>query len=206
LRLIAFFTIPASVGLILLREPVIALLFQRGLFTAVDTAQTADALLWYTAGLWAFSALKVVTQAFFSLKDTKTPVWFSVVAVLLNLGAGLALMGPMAQGGLALATSLAAAGNVIGLFIVLVKRLGNFPLRELAYSLLRTTAAAGVMGVFLLYCRTLGNWTLGLTMTNGFILAAALFGGLAVFFAAAYVLKCRELQAMPEMIRRTRNE
>ena len=78
LRFIAFFTIPASVALIVLREPIVSILFQRGLFTVVDTRETAYALLCYTVGLWAFSGLKVVTQGFFSLKDTRTPMYVSI--------------------------------------------------------------------------------------------------------------------------------
>ena len=86
LRIIAFFTIPASVALIALNEPIVAVLFQRGEFTYLDTQQTAYALICYTVGLWAFSGLKVVTQAFFSLKDTKTPLWVSIIAVIAELG------------------------------------------------------------------------------------------------------------------------
>ncbi len=111
LRIIAFFTIPASVALIALNEPIVAVLFQRGKFTYLDTQQTAYALICYTVGLWAFSGLKVVTQAFFSLKDTKTPLWVSIIAVIANLVGGLILMGPMVHGGIALATSIAAALN-----------------------------------------------------------------------------------------------
>jgi putative peptidoglycan lipid II flippase len=202
LRLIALFTIPASVGLILLREPIIAILFQRGLFTYADTVQTASALLWYTVGLWAFSGLKVVTQAFFALKDTKTPVWVSVAAVAVNLAAGLALMGPMGQGGLALATSLAAAFNVLVLFVLLARRLGGFPTRELLVALAKQTGASAFMGVGLLYLRGLGAWDLGLTASNLAVLAGAIVIGAALFASAAYVLGCSELRSLVQLVRR----
>jgi len=179
LRLIAFFTIPASVALILLREPIIAVLFQRGKFTYFDTQQTAYALLWYTVGLWAFSGLKVVTQAFFSLKDTRTPVYVSTLAVAVNLGAGLLLMGPMRQGGLALATSLAASINVLILFVILVRRLGEFSSRELLVSLTKIGAASAVMGAVLVYAQPLGDWSHGLTPRNFAVLLACIAGGLA---------------------------
>lgn len=196
LRLIAFFTIPASVGLIMLREPVIATLFQRGKFTIVDTQQTAYALLWYTVGLWAFSGLKVVTQGFFSLKDTSTPVKVSVLAVVVNLVAGLALMGPMEQGGLALATSVASAVNLCILFCALVRRLGRFPGREFIISLLKISAASAVMSIPLIYGRSLGDWTTGANFNNLVILSGCVLGGLATFIAASYVLKCREAHAL----------
>lgn len=196
LRLIAFFTIPASVALILLAEPIIAVLFQRGKFTYFDTQQTAYALLWYTVGLWAFSGLKVVTQAFFSLKDTRTPVYVSILAVVTNLVLGLLLMGPMAQGGLALATSAAAALNLIVLSVILFRRLGELPWQELAVSLAKFGAASAIMGVALWYVRPLGNWSQGLTPWNFAVLAASVFGGLAVFAISAYLLRCRELKSL----------
>jgi putative peptidoglycan lipid II flippase len=204
LRLIAFFTIPASAALIILREPIIACLFQRGKFTLLDTQQTAVALLWYTVGLWAFSGLKVVTQAFFSLKDTRTPVWASIVALIVNVVAGLLLMGPMAQGGLALATSLAAAFNVVFLFIILVRRLGGFPSDELFSSLMRITAAAAVMSGVLVYGRMLADWSGGLTPRTFGVLSGCIFGGMAAFALAAYLFRCRELQSLVTIARNWR--
>ncbi|MGC9030916.1 MAG: murein biosynthesis integral membrane protein MurJ [Desulfomonilaceae bacterium] len=203
LRLIAFFTIPASVGLIMLREPVIAALFQRGKFTAVDTQQTAYALLWYTVGLWAFSGLKVVTQGFFSLKDTATPVKVSVVAVIVNLGAGLALMGPMEQGGLALATSLASAVNLFILFFVLVKRLGSFPAWHFLVSLLKMSAAAAVMCIPLIYGRSLGEWSAGSNFNNFVILAGCVLVGMFTYIAATLLLRCSETQALWTVVSQT---
>jgi len=204
LRLIAFFTIPASVALIVLRLPIIAVLFQRGRFTPLDSQETAYALLWYAVGLWAFSGLKVVTQAFFSLKDTKTPLWVAIGAVIVNTVGGVALMGPMAQGGLALATSLAAAFNVLLLFFILVRRLGLFPTQDLVASLARTCGASAVMGLFLAFLMGWGQWELGLTLNNGVVLAACIFGGLLIFAAAAHLLRCRELRSLIDVLLRRR--
>jgi len=205
LRYIAFFTIPASVALIVLREPIVSVLFQRGRFTAADTQETAYALLWYTVGLWAFSGLKVVTQGFFSLKDTRTPVYVSIGAVIVNLVGGLLLMGPMKQGGLALATSLAAAVNVVILFFILVKRLGGFPSLDFLDSLLRISAASLVMGVFLLWASSMGDWTLGLTAANLLVLSGCVLGGLVVFGVSAWALRCRELKSLLRLITRSKD-
>ncbi|MGO9568245.1 MAG: murein biosynthesis integral membrane protein MurJ [Desulfomonilaceae bacterium] len=201
LRLTAFFTIPASVALILLRAPIISVLFQRGLFTALDTNATAYALLWYTAGLWAFSGLKVVTQSFYSMMDTRTPVWVAIGAVAVNLAAGLLLMGPMKQGGLALATSLAAAFNVVVLFAILIRRLGQFPTTEFAGSLAKISLASLIMGIPLVYGRTFGDWERGFTPTNGLVLAGCIMVGLIGFAIAAYVLKCKEMRSLLSLLR-----
>ncbi|MBI5252771.1 MAG: murein biosynthesis integral membrane protein MurJ [Desulfomonile tiedjei] len=195
LRLIAFFIIPASVALVVLDEPIISILFQRGAFSYADSVQTAYALRWYTIGLWAFSGLKVVTQAFFSLKDTRTPLWVSVGAVAVNLVAGLLLMRSMSQGGLALATSLAAAFNLLVLFAILLKRLGTFPSAHFAGSIGRVCAASTVMGIALAYGRTFGQWPQGLNKLNGLVLAACIFGGLAIFALSALLLRCPEISS-----------
>jgi putative peptidoglycan lipid II flippase len=200
LRLTAFFTIPASVALILLREPIVGVLFQRGHFSAWDTQETAKALLWYSAGLWAWSGLKVVTQTFYSLKDIWTPVLVGIGAVIVNLVAGLLLMGPMKQGGLALATSLAASFNVVVLFTVLHGRLGSFPSKTFTLAMARMCAASAIMGIPLWYMRTLGHWSLGFTRLNALVLAATILAGLITFGAAAYVLRCREMHSMLEML------
>jgi putative peptidoglycan lipid II flippase len=201
LRLIAFFTIPAMLALILLREPILSVLFQRGRFTWLDTQATAYALLWYTVGLWAFSGLKVVTQAFYSMMDTRTPLWVAIGAVIVNLGAGLLLMGPMKQGGLALATSLAAAFNVTFLFAVLIRRLGQFPIGEFVSSLTKISIASLIMGIPLVYGRTLGDWGGGFSATNGFVLSGCIAAGLIVFAVAAYALKCKEMRSLLSLLR-----
>jgi putative peptidoglycan lipid II flippase len=204
LKFIAFFTIPASVALIVLGEPIISVLFQRGLFTAVDTRETSYALLYYTVGLWAFSGLKVVTQGFFSLKDTRTPVYISIASVIVNLVAGLLLMGPMAQGGLALATSVAAGFNVVTLFVLLVRRLGSFPSLDLMISLAKVSAASLVMGALLVWGRSMGDWPLGLTKINGLVLFACVLGGLATFAVSAWAFRCRELRSLISLIHVTK--
>jgi putative peptidoglycan lipid II flippase len=210
LRLIAFFTIPASVALIVLNVPIIALLFQRGAFTAADTIPTANALFWYTVGLWAFSGLKVVIQAFFSLKDTRTPLWVSMGAVAVNLVAGLLLMGPMAQGGLALATSLAAAFNLLVLFGILVKRLGGFPGggspgggfpgAHFIKCIAKVCVASAVMGITLHYGQQAGDWTQGLNKLNGLVLAACVAGGLMIYAVSAFLLRCPEINSLLALV------
>ena len=202
LGLIAFLTIPASVGLILLREPIVAVLFQRGLFTYSDTLETAYALLFYTSGLWAYSGLKVVTQAFFSFKDTKTPLYVSIGSVLTNLVFGLLLMGPMRHGGLALATAISAALNVSILFTILVRRVGLFPMRDFSISLARVIVASTAMGIFIWLSRDYADWSSGLNLANGLILLGLLVGGMGLFFISALFLKCSEISMFRSLLTR----
>ncbi len=147
LKLVFFISIPAMVGLILLREPVVALLFQRGEFDAAATQLTAQALLYYALGLGAFSAVKIVTATFFALQDTRTPVLTAIVSIMANIILGIVLMKPLAHGGLALATSLASMLNLVLLVHALRAKLGALGWRSIARSACKTLLSSAGMGV-----------------------------------------------------------
>ncbi len=148
LRLGLFITLPATVGLLVLRQPIIRVLFQRGEFTPRDTAATAWALGFYALGLAAFASVKIAAQVFYALGDTRTPVKVGIAAMVLNslLAVGLALFSPLAHGGLALATSCSATFNAGMLLWLLSRRLG--PLGDPAWraSLGRTGLATLALG------------------------------------------------------------
>ena len=121
--------IPASVGLVLLRQPVVALLYQRGEFGPESTVIVAWALLWYAAGLIGHSVVEIISRAFYALHDTKTPVIVGILTMGLNLILSLAFtrlfaaIGWMPHGGLALANSLATFLEMIALLMIMRRRL-----------------------------------------------------------------------------------
>lgn len=129
LRGVLFLALPASVGLILLREPIVALLYQRGQFDARMTALTSWALLWYAAGMVGHSIMEVLTRAYYAQHDTRTPVFIGAIAMGANVlfsfafSALFARLGWMPHGGLALANSLATALEATALFVMMRKRL-----------------------------------------------------------------------------------
>jgi len=125
LRMILFIILPAMVGLILLRTPIVHLFFEHGTFTAHDTAETSFAVLCYALGLWAFGGVRIIVSAFYSLKDTTTPAVSAAIAVVANILFSLVLMSPLGAAGLALATALAAMVNGGILVVVLNRRLGG---------------------------------------------------------------------------------
>ncbi len=98
--------LPAMVGLIVLRVPITSLLFLRGSFTYADTLGTAYALFFFSLGLWAYSGVRIINAAFYSLQDTRTPVMGAFISVTVNATLSLLLMGPLKHGGLALATAI----------------------------------------------------------------------------------------------------
>ncbi len=147
LRMILFIMMPAMLGLILLRTPIVHLFFEHGTFTAHDTAETALAVLCYSVGLWAFGGVRIIVAAFYSLQDTKTPAISAGIAVAANLLFSLALMSSLGAAGLALATALAAIVNGGILVAVLNRRLGGVEWGALGRSVLRIALACVPMAV-----------------------------------------------------------
>jgi putative peptidoglycan lipid II flippase len=146
MKLVFFITIPSMVGLIVLREPIVALLFKRGAFDAKTTHLTAYALLYYSMGLWAFSAVRIVISTFYALQDTKTPVQMGVISVCANVIFGIVLMGPLGHGGLALATSLASMLNLGLLVWALKTKLGMLGLKTIMASANKSILCSVFMG------------------------------------------------------------
>ena len=131
IRGVIFLALPASIGMILLRQPIVAMLYQRGEFDARMTSLVAWALLWYAAGMVGHSVLEVLTRAFYAQHDTKTPVIVGVIAMGLNVVFSFVFsslfekIGWMPHGGLALANTVATALEVATLSILMHKRLNG---------------------------------------------------------------------------------
>ncbi|UCH07875.1 MAG: murein biosynthesis integral membrane protein MurJ [Deltaproteobacteria bacterium] len=206
LRLTMFITIPAMIGLIVLREPIIRLLFQRGAFDATATVMTARALLYYSIGLWAFAGLRVFVSAFYSLQDTKTPVKVAVVAMLLNIVFSILLMNtPLEHGGLALALSLASSLQLLMLVFLLRKRLGSLEGRSVLISMARSFLASLVMAALIsvLAYKVFATAFTGGTFDLTIGILSVVCAGLVIFFISAKVLRCQELSELRVLMPKT---
>ncbi|MHB8173040.1 MAG: murein biosynthesis integral membrane protein MurJ [Nitrospirota bacterium] len=194
LRYILFIMVPSMVGLIVLRIPITSLLFQRGTFTYTATLNVAYALMFYSMGLWAYSGVRILNAAFYSLHDTRTPLLGAFVAVFVNAALSLLLMGPLKQGGLALATATASAVNMFLLLFLFRMRMGRIGARKILKSALKTALASAVMGVICYFIARGDLWAMnGHTVRKGAIVGAAIAAGLAVYFSILYLLKSEEL-------------
>lgn len=142
LRMVLFIILPAMLGLILLRQPIVHLFFEHGSFTHDDTVATATAVLCYAVGLWAFAGVRIIVSAFYSLQDTKTPAITAAVSVAANVAFSLIFMRILGAAGLALATALAAMLNGAILVAVLNRRLGGVDWLSISRSSLRAVAAS----------------------------------------------------------------
>jgi putative peptidoglycan lipid II flippase len=202
LRLVTFATIPAAAGLMLLGEPIVELLFARGEFSAADARLTVQAVSYYALGLWAVSAVRIVVAAFFAMQDSKTPVRAGVLSIMANLLLGLALMRPLAHGGLALATSLASVLNLLLLVAALHRKLGGLNWRAIVRCLVRSLLSAGLMAPGVLGISRLmipGGAQPGWGLALG--LAASMAAGVAIYLSASLVLGSPEVRSLLTALR-----
>ena len=190
-----YVAVPATVGLVVLRTPIVRVLFERGEFTAADTLATAQALVGYAVGLCAFSGARIAAQAFYALQEPGVAVKLGLLSVVVNVIAAVTLMGPLQHGGLALASSLGAWVNFAALAWVARARFGGLDLRGLGTSLGRTAVASAALGAFCVG----GLWlwpTAPSRLVEAAWLGGAIVGGALVFWLASALLGAPERLAL----------
>jgi putative peptidoglycan lipid II flippase len=183
LRGVLLLAVPASLGLMLLRKPLVALVYQHGEFTAESTDLVAWALLFYAFGLVGFSIVEIVSRAFYALHDTKTPVAVGVAAMSLNLVFSLLFsdlfrrVGWAPHGGLALANSLATYLEAFALLFLMRRRLGGLQGRRILAGLGQAGLAALVMGAVVTgWLLLIGDGSFAVLALGGVAVGGAVYG------------------------------
>ena len=207
LRLVIVATLPAMVWLIVLSQPIVALLFQHGRFGADDTVQTARALVMYGLGVPGAAGVNVMVGAFYALDAPWLAVRASVVSVAVNLALNLLFVGPLAflglgHRGLALASSVAATINLLQLLVYIRRRVGRFGGRRVLDSLLRAGAASALAG---LACRgalqLVGeSWHRGVVTEAGVVLAGSALM-LVLTWGLMRLFRVQELRTLESLAR-----
>lgn len=201
LRGVVFLSLPASVGLMILRKPLVALLLQGGAFDAESTALVAWALLWYSAGLVGHSIVEITSRAFYALKDTRTPVIVGAIAMSLNVVFSLGFsslfqrMGWMPHGGLALGNSLATALESAALLGLMRARLGGLGWDRLRRGFIGSGIAGLASALALLAWLSLSAGR-GLWLVAG----AGVLIGLLVYWLIALWMRAPDARELPEML------
>ena len=199
LRLGFYVAVPATIGLVMLRTPITRVLFQRGQFTAEDTVATAQALLWYAVGLAGFSGARIVAQAFYAIGEASIAVKVGILSVAVNVVAALALMGPLAHGGLALASSAGAYANLLLLVVIARRRFGALGVRSIVASLVRTTVAGLALAAWCALMLTV--WPSAASRwTEAGWLAVAIVGGAVAFWLASAAVSAPERSALTAVL------
>jgi putative peptidoglycan lipid II flippase len=206
MRLAFLMTIPASIGLIILAEPIISVLYQHGKFGAHETAESAGALRFYAIGLCGYAALKVLVNAFYALDRRKTPMVISFVAVGLNLMLNWLFTLHLGWGhrGLAFSTACIATTNFLILYFLMRRHLGYLESGAMLRLLSRLAVASAVLA---LICWAgshflLADWATQLFWTKLGALTLVIATGVVAFFLSATALGITELSEITQAVKR----
>jgi len=210
-RIVAFITIPAALGLMILREPIIRVLFQHGQFVAESTRLTARALLYYAIGLPALATVKLVVPAFYSTRDTKTPVIVATISLVLNIALNILFLQvffkKVQNGGPALATALATFFDFFALLIIFRLRHGSMGMRDVVRSFFKISVCAAIMGIGCWF----GNYYTQFTIHSRFLVQLVVFSGLitgatVLYLLLAWLFRCHEIEEVYGIATRRRGE
>jgi putative peptidoglycan lipid II flippase len=202
--------VPATLGLIVLARPIIAMLFERGAFAPRDTDATAAALVCYAIGLIGYSVVKVVSPTFYALHESRKPVMVSAASVLVNAALNIMFVRRFGYLGLAVGTSLTALLNASVLLDMLRRRLGGIEGTRLLGVFGRTLAASVVMAAAAF---ALDGWLVHLLPGRSLLMevvrvATTIAGSLVVLLAASWLVGLHEikdvLRALTARVRRPR--
>ena len=193
LRLVMFVSMPAAIGLFMLSQPIVRVLYERGRFGPVETVGTAAAVAMYALGLVGSSAARILTQAFFAIGDTRTPAKVSVGTMALNCAVAASLAGPMGHVGLALAIAVAGTANAIALALLLRRRLPGGPVPGARRAWLRSAAISAGLCVLLGTAMRFAPPPAG-RLDEAAWLAAMIVGSTAVYVGCHAALGAEEVQ------------
>ena len=201
LRLVLFLTIPATVGIITLRQPIISTLFQHGAFTWDATQKTSFALIFDALGLFGIAGVKIYSNAFFSLGNTKTPFYTAFFAMFINVFMAVILINTrLSFGGLSLAVSLAATFNLAILAFELKKTIGSIGLRHIIKAALKILAASLLMALVAWGICHGDLWAKqGMIMLKILKLSLGLSISLVVYFLICHIFNIEEYKTFKEM-------
>lgn len=202
LRLLSSVTFPATAGLLVLSQPIIQVLFERGVFNAQSTSMTATCLFFFSFGLPFISWVKILAPAFYSLKDTRTPVVVAFFVMLSYISLSYLLMKPLRVGGIALALSLASCLNFLLLFYLLERKIGKIEKRTFLISALKSAISAAAMGGAVRYFILKMEFErLVFTKQLG-VLIAAVGGGILAYVLFNLLLGNEELRRIKDLFSR----
>jgi len=200
-RRILFFMIPVTVGIIVLRPQIIRLIYGTGNFSWDNTYWTTKALLFFAFGLVAQALIPLLLKTFYAIQDTKTPLYISLVVMLVNIGLSVSLpfIAPLELGvaGIALAFSIAGIVNAVLLFILLHEKIGALDRdHKIFESTVRLIMAAILMGIAVHYSLYIFDAFVDTSRVLGLLLQTlgATMIGAVFYFLVTHLLKCEETQ------------
>ncbi len=197
LRQTFLIVIPASCGLIFLKSPIVRVLFERGNFDAVSTLRTANTVMYYSIGLFAYSGQQTMTSAFYAIQDTKTPFKLSAISIVIDTILGLILMWPLKEGGLALSTAVGGIVNFGMQLVLLNKKIQGIYLKSILISFAKISGVSIVMGILTMLLYRHIHFTCFTPLFNGIAgLACAVGFGIGIYTAFLFFFKVHEIHEL----------
>ena len=193
LRIILFVGIPASVGLMVLRRPIVELLYQRHAFGQRAADRTALVVLCYSMGVWAYCGVHVLVRAFHAMQDTKTPVKVGASMVAANFMLNITLIWVLREGGLALATAICSTGQLFILYWILLGRIGMGNLASVGRAAAKAAAASAAMALVCALCLHGLAWPEPTLLHRCARVFVPIGAGAATFVAVSWALRAPEL-------------
>lgn len=195
--------IPISVASIVFAKPVVRIIFERGAFDSRATQMTATALVFYAVGMTAFGLRDILGKVFYSLQDTKTPMVNGIVSVGVNILLDLALIKPMAHGGLALATSSSSIACILLLFLNLKRKVGYFGQDKIIRAIFKSLVSSCVMSFIAYFIYKFIFGILGLGTLNELIsLTISVVIGFSVYTLLMILFKVEEVDMILNIAKR----
>ena len=194
INIILLIIIPATVGMIILGQPIVKVAFQRGAFDALATKMTVGALTFYSLGLGGIALKSFANRIYYSLQDTRTPMINGFIAVGINIILNFILIEYMAHRGLALATAISSIVSTAILLYSLRKKIGSLGFKGSLITGLKSLAAAGVMGLVIHFTfNALSKIFVGGLLIEVAVLASTIVIGVLVYFLQVYFLRVSEI-------------
>ena len=203
LNFLVMLMIPLAIGMSILSLPLVNVIFRRGAFTDSDAIRTASALFFYTPAMVAYGVRDVLNKAFYSMKDTKTPMINSFIGILINIVLDIVLIKYMAVAGLALATTISLAITTVVLIIKLNNKYLSINFKSLGIVVMKITFAASIMGIFVYLINHMIIKSLGNSMKANLIsICLSFLIGALVYFITIILLKIEELSLLKTIFKK----
>lgn len=202
-NIILLIMVPAAVAMAILRVPIISIIFKRGAFDNNAVMITGSALLFYCPAMIAYGVRDLINKAFYSIKDTKTPMINSLIGVVINIVLNFILVKYMKVAGLTFATSISAIITTIILIFILSRRINGLDIKSIYTTFAKILAASAFMGIGIYFINNIAIRYIGDTLkTNILILAASAIIGGGIYFVAINAFNIKEFKDLTSMAKK----
>lgn len=198
INIVTITMVPIMIGMMILSTPIVKVLFEEGAFDTKDTYLTSTALFYYSIGIVGFGIRDIISRAFYSLQDTKTPVKNAIIAVFINIICSIIFVNILGIGGLALSASISSIVGAILLILALRKKVGRLGLKSSILTFIKSTIASVVMGILVINSYSMilkfGTEIIGDSRRLiGIALIISIFIGITTYYIMSIILKVDEV-------------